>query len=281
MKKNYVAEHYNQLKGVDAKNRQSSKIISVREANNFIKNKLLEKYVPPQAVVLDLGCGKGGDLSKYKFRSIRHYFGCDIAETSLKEALSRAAHCKFKADFITADFTQQNIKLEEKADVVVAQFSLHYAFSSEAALLKAVKNIDRNLKDGGVFLATIPNEQVILRRAAKTGFAPFGNSLYRIEPVSGVLQEKAYGQGYTFYLEEAVTGCVEYLASTELLSALLAPHSIVPIMKSDFLSILNAEIKADPELYKTMVKNTLQTEELQIVELYQAVAYQKRAPAKK
>ncbi|KAI5190745.1 mRNA (guanine-N7-)-methyltransferase [Nematocida sp. AWRm77] len=281
MKRSYVAEHYNQIKSIGVKNRQSSKIISVREVNNFVKNKLLEKYVAPKSVVFDLGCGKGGDLSKYKFRAIKHYFGCDVADVSLKEALSRASNCQFKADFITADFAQQNIKLEEKADVVVAQFSLHYAFSSEEALTKAVKNIDRNLKDNGVFLATLPNEDVILRRAAKAEFAPFGNTLYKIEPLVPELKEEAYGQSYNFYLEEAVVGCMEYLASTKLLTSLLGRYGIVPIMESDFLTILNTEIKADPGVYNSMVRNTLNREELQIVELYKAVAYRKAEAKKK
>jgi len=273
---NNVADHYNKIKPMEVEERNNSKIISIRQVNNFIKQKLIEKYVKENSVVLDLGCGKGGDLTKLKFRNIRHYYGCDIAENSLSEALRRASGQKFKADFIKADFGRQTIKLCEEADVVMCQFSFHYVFGSEKELEKAVSNVCRNLKEGGVFFLTVPNDAVIVRRALKADSKAFGNSLYKIEPKEALSSEPGFGKAYVFYLEEAVTGCEEYLASTKILTEKLEKFSLFPLMESDFLTILNTEIKADPELYRKMVKHSLGRDEVQVVELYKAAAYRKQ-----
>lgn len=39
--------------------------------------------------MLDLGCGKGGDLQKWQIARIAHYVGADLSRESIKEASSR------------------------------------------------------------------------------------------------------------------------------------------------------------------------------------------------
>ena len=39
--------------------------------------------------ILDLGCGKGGDLLKWQKDMVSHYVGADIADTSVEQARER------------------------------------------------------------------------------------------------------------------------------------------------------------------------------------------------
>ncbi len=59
--------------------------------------------------VLDLGCGKGGDLLKWERGRVHHVVCADIAETSIEQCKERYAKLKhrsrnvFTAEFIAAD----------------------------------------------------------------------------------------------------------------------------------------------------------------------------------
>lgn len=39
--------------------------------------------------VLDLACGKGGDLNKWMFAGVRNYYGVDISYKAVKDAVER------------------------------------------------------------------------------------------------------------------------------------------------------------------------------------------------
>lgn len=280
-RKSNVAEHYNQIEEKGMQERRKSKIITIREINNFIKTKLINRYSTEKCVIFDMGCGKGGDLSKLKFLSVKHYYGCDIAEKSLESAIKRATMYKYKTDFIQADFTTNNIQIQEKANLVMSHFSFHYAFASEKALDKALKNVSRNIDENGVFLLTIPNNEVLERRFSRSENGVIQNNLYK-----AVLKKKidssdvddvndVYGKEYDFYLQESVTGCQEYLVDVLTMKRKLAKYNLIPEMKQDFLSILNREMKNDPETFKRMVKGVPTKEEIQVIELYMAVAFRK------
>jgi len=65
---------------VGVEHRELSPIIGLKKFNNWIKSVLIGKFAfrgqnRPGANVLDLGCGKGGDLNKWKQARIRLYVG--------------------------------------------------------------------------------------------------------------------------------------------------------------------------------------------------------------
>lgn len=72
---NDVAHHYNKIQSLDREEREESKI-KQRQVNNIIKTSLIQKYCPKKnASVLDLACGKGGDMGKWNFNKIKKYVG--------------------------------------------------------------------------------------------------------------------------------------------------------------------------------------------------------------
>jgi len=82
-------EMYNRRTNQDRNSRNNSPIKPLRDFNNWIKKVLIHKYVPTKSVVLDLCCGKGGDLFKYHFRNVKSVVGVDIARSSLLDCIER------------------------------------------------------------------------------------------------------------------------------------------------------------------------------------------------
>lgn len=80
-----VASHYNSRPEVGVEHREFSPIIGLKKFNNWVKSVLIGKFAyrnrnGPGAKVLDIGCGKGGDLNKWKQARIALYVGmggCD------------------------------------------------------------------------------------------------------------------------------------------------------------------------------------------------------------
>eukprot|EP01027_Heterolobosea_sp_BB2_P000503 GEZU01000722.1.p1 GENE.GEZU01000722.1~~GEZU01000722.1.p1 ORF type:complete len:171 (+),score=23.62 GEZU01000722.1:67-579(+) len=73
-----VAGHYNQRPDRGVKEREQSTIIGLRKFNNWLKTVLINLHVQSGDNVLDLCCGKGGDLTKYSFRRINHLVGAGM-----------------------------------------------------------------------------------------------------------------------------------------------------------------------------------------------------------
>lgn len=78
-----VAHHYNARPDQGIAGRRTSKIIRLRSFNNWVKMTLIRRFAASckdaqtgQFRVLDLGCGKGGDLHKWGSVDVTSYVGC-------------------------------------------------------------------------------------------------------------------------------------------------------------------------------------------------------------
>lgn len=188
-----VAEHYNKIER-NLENRNDSPIIQLRKFNNWIKSVLIQMETSKlkttgKISVLDLCCGKGGDLQKWsKLDSpsrLDEYLGVDFAKKSIEEAAKRHLQMKhaFPASFHVADvwmvsnindlFTnivsfiskirlKTELPLNHSFDIVSCQFAFHYAFESEEKARMGLLNVSENLKEGGRFIGVIPDSNMIL-----------------------------------------------------------------------------------------------------------------------
>jgi len=129
-------------------------LYDTRNTHNFIKSVLLSTFVTKGSTVLDLGCGKGGDVKKLEILEIGSYIGIDNCKKVLElcqERLSKTSIPNYTVLENTMwDFTYID------CDVISCQFSLHYGFEDETKADATINNISKCLKKGGIFLGTIP-----------------------------------------------------------------------------------------------------------------------------
>ena len=95
-----VRQHYNAVpqRGRDWRSSES-RIKGLRKFNNWVKSTIIHRFSPPESDqappirVLDLGCGKGGDLGKWQSapHAVELYVGIDPAEVSIEQARDRYA----------------------------------------------------------------------------------------------------------------------------------------------------------------------------------------------
>lgn len=214
-----VRAHYNAVpeRGRDWR-KTDSRIRGLRSFNNWVKSCVIQKFAPAedhvpgamergvispdgQLCVLDIGCGKGGDLGKWQqsTQPVQLYVGLDPAEVSIEQARERyrqmysrgrgggrggrggynrrPAPPLFEAQFHVKDcyagsvgdveivrqvgFASSTLSSSRGFDVVSMMFCMHYAFESEEKARQMLKNVACALKKGGRFIGCIPNSDVI------------------------------------------------------------------------------------------------------------------------
>lgn len=183
--KSTVAEHYNNLEQRGIEERRQSRIIHLRNFNNWTKSvsineaiETLRRRNPRREIrVLDLGCGKGGDLRKWAIGRVQHVVCADMAETSIQQAADRYKEMQsfpgrqknqlFSAEFIAADcadarLTEKYMNPDQMFDLVSSQFSFHYSFESYQMAERMLCNACERLSPGGIFMGTIPDAHEIV-----------------------------------------------------------------------------------------------------------------------
>lgn len=205
-----VAEHYDRRAAESSAERRQCRVLPLRNANNGAKARLIEdalrrakhrifqsdqqplaekQTLSPSGVnvisrpiyVLDLGCGKGGDLLKYARASEALgvdvvYYGVDLSGESIAEAKKRASETRAKhgrlvaIDYRQGDFcAAENAALDSAwltADIVSVQFALHYAFASVSTVRRFFDNVGRALASDGELIGTLVDHASLVARLA-------------------------------------------------------------------------------------------------------------------
>ncbi|KAG9288312.1 hypothetical protein G9A89_021343 [Geosiphon pyriformis] len=266
-----VAQHYNSKPDVGIALRNLSSIVFLRKFNNWVKSVLIGRYAQRGITVLDMGCGKGGDLLKWNKANIARLIGIgrhlsftlqNLAQVSIEHARQRwnemrgmkkginpqgSIFRKFAAEFHTLDcfsvWLHQSLKYpistkiarNEEFDVVSMQFCLHYSYESEEKARMALKNITVNLKRGGIFLGTLPDSNWIVKKLKNlpSNTLEFGNSIYSIR-FEQKEEYPEFGHKYWFDLKEAISNCPEYLVRFAHFEQLASEYGLRLIYKKRF-----------------------------------------------
>jgi mRNA (guanine-N7-)-methyltransferase len=229
-----VTQWYNQLPDRGTEFRKKSPIFHLRNFNNWIKSILIGTYLGKcgsNPTVLDLCCGKGGDLLKWKKGKVGYLIMADIAETSIGQARARLKDntTNIQAEFHCADCTRVYLhdfyksKLGDAIDLTSCQFSFHYCFESEAQALMMIQNACEYLRPGGFFIGTIPNAYELVKRVQHSDSLSFANRVYGVTFETEPDEQGRYplfGTKYHFHLE-GVVDVPEYLVYFPLLEKIL------------------------------------------------------------
>ncbi|PIA13607.1 guanine-N(7)-methyltransferase [Coemansia reversa NRRL 1564] len=289
-----VAEHYNQRRQLGVQGRMHTKITGLRLFNNWIKSIMIRKFAYTGCRVLDLGCGKGGDLRKWAIAGISEYIGMDIAQTSVLQAQKRfeeMRNTQFSAHFFAQDCYADPLEntmrpSDYQADVISAQFCLHYAFETEKKARQMMHNVSSHLADGGVFICTIPNANWLVKRlkANHDGTRSFGNTVYCVDFAEDASRIKRFGTAYAFTLDEAVEDCTEYLVHMPTFIELAKEHGLELEYCRDFHNLFadHTNDHSSVELLRRMrvVDNDrpeISADEWEAVGIYLAVAFRKKS----
>lgn len=257
-----VASFYNKKDKTDLAARSKSRIFYLRNFNNWIKSVLINEFLSKlrsenrELSVLDLGCGRGGDILKWKKGNVSRVTFADIAEKSLEECKSRLTNVNFKTSFVTIDATKE-LLMEKMQDfqlhqLVSSQFVIHYSFESFNQADTFMKNVSDSLMPGGYFIGTTTNACELIKRLRESDSNSFGNEIYKIKFYQ---EQKDYfdlfGVKFDFRLENVVE-CPEFLLNFEALIRIAARHGLKLLFKKTFDTFFSEY--CDGQEYKNLIQ---------------------------
>ena len=122
----------------------------MRDFHSEIKSNLIMKYAPGK-VVLDIGSGKGEDIGKYIKAKAKQVVGIDIVE----EEYPHPDNFQFyKVSSPIYDVRELVKNTVGQFDMININFAIHYFFENKKLFESLLMNIQKNLKPGGVLVAT-------------------------------------------------------------------------------------------------------------------------------
>jgi SAM-dependent methyltransferase len=203
---------HQQIVAVNKENKYYQKVTKIastmRDYHNFIKSNLIYTYCNKmyqsnnQLSVLDIGCGRGGDIRKFYYTEVAYLVGVDVDAEGFKSpvngAISRYNEARKrkpnfpKMYFIQADaralfdydsqikclngMDDLNKKLLQKFfpnvsdqnhttlfDRIDCQFAMHYFLKDELSWGNFKQNLKNHLRDGGYFIATSFDARAVIR----------------------------------------------------------------------------------------------------------------------
>jgi SAM-dependent methyltransferase len=176
--------------------------------SNWVKSIIIYPYCGPvnkhKKDVLDIGCGRGGDIMKWYHGRVKEYIGIDPDHEGLFGAIDSAivryqGNCTKYPDFPPMTFIQadasiplqseiQSKKLfnmtsenkhqidkifnsKRKFDVISFQYSIHYLFDQKESLDNMINVIKKYLKkDGYIICTTFDAKQVMTLLSGKDSY---------------------------------------------------------------------------------------------------------------
>lgn len=196
--------------------------------------------------ILDIGSGRGGDLSKWSRLRPRAYIGIDLSRESVKEARERysslvgggrvATHARFEC--CDASHDRFPIEIEHSIDIVSCQFSLQFFMADQASMSHLLEEVDRCIAPNGILVATFPDGDRIASEMSRTLDAPsivIGHFLFRRfqKTMSMMGNDSPFGIPYSFTLGDSPP-CLEYIVFAKFLAHLLEQRNYEPCFPEQF-----------------------------------------------
>ena len=230
-----AVDYYSKKEAKLKEERKLTETYNHRVFNNWIKSVLIDKYSSKvksayqeewedhlPLSVLDIACGKGGDLRKWDLAGTRNYYGVDIAYKAIQDATQRKIRSfkNFCTTFIQKDASSPPDQFFHHFpegmffDMVSCQFSMHYMFKSEEKVRNFLQNAANRLNNGGYFICTHPDCNVIVKKLRERhvkdsrGRYVAENNFYSliIDDLKISKEKGPFGHPYGFFLGDGLVG---------------------------------------------------------------------------
>lgn len=212
------------------KKKSVGKVETWRKDCNVLKKEIHTSMLVKNKNHLDLCCGRGGDVHKFKHAGLKMLIGIDVSPTAVEEAVCRSEKLGLKSRFFLQDLRGVkdpiNSVRKYQYSSISMMFALHYFLESKETLINFILYLNNlNLSEGCKFYGITPNWQKI-----KMGK---NLSYYKIQldrKVPGELNENnCFGLAYNFWLEGLVettsgTGVDEYLVYFPVVEHIFEQH---------------------------------------------------------
>ena len=272
-----VALHYGNVHILSRHEREHSPTAGLRTFHNWIKAALLQLYAKRGTTALDICCGKGGDLHKWKATGVAGVYMVDIAEGAINEAKHRNSQMRGPACwFHVADCFREDLDAvfpPMLVGIVSCQFSLHYAFDCAVSLRGFLSNVIARMKPGAVFVATFIDGDVV-KKHHSTGVR---NSVFSLEVEPRVARSGGFGRLCKFTLDGSVDAVPEYLVSRKDLCDVAGEFDLHCIQWVSFAQ-LDSELVNMPEMAQVrhrmhVDESPMSPDERVVSSLYVAAAF--------
>lgn len=255
--------------------------------NLYVKRNLIIKYAPgtlskDKAMIgrlLDLACGKGGDLSKWRDGRYKEVVSMDIDKPCIDYAMDffkKYPKPKPVVYYLWADtskliFPDQLAALNELQrkkmtewmpekhtfNVVSCQFCIHYYFENELKLRSLLQNVSDNLMIGGHFIGTCFDGVKIFDYFKDKKVKSFEGTIkddviwkitkdYRTRIFESNKGKSLLGQKIQVYIKSIGDTHIEYLINLKYLEDLIGDYGFELVEYKDFGEYYN-DYKSDKE----------------------------------
>lgn len=161
---------------------------NMRCFHNKVKSQLISQSVQMTdgKKLLDIGCGRGGDLFKWNNCGFEYVYGYDPNPAYIEEAKNRLSSSRLNRNYVFST----NKLVENNVDVVSCQFAIHYLFASDDVLNEHLRYVSHMLKPGGVYIGTFMDGDIVMQRVARLQDNCFSNKAVCLRvPYMNTIQE--------------------------------------------------------------------------------------------
>jgi len=243
-------KHANQEQAI--RERAQGGAIQLKKYHNTIKRELIRRFAPPRSRLLDLACGRGGDLRKWFDCQLSYVKAYDLSPGEIEEAKKRLVDVRqdrrysgssTKVDFIVTDQVGSGdlgLSKDEPYDAVSCMFAIHYFFANDATLHAFFRNASAGLRDRGYFFGTCPDGKCIMAELHKDGGDRVQRPMLKLRRMWDGPAPPPLGGKYSCHIADTVVeghegvteGSVEYLVFFNVMSKVAEKYDLFPVVSA-------------------------------------------------